>query len=68
MKNPHKPFYNVTDYFMRIKSAGRGTAHVHWFAYIKDVPEYEKVDKKLAKVYESIISCSTDVRPDYKSI
>ena len=61
-KSPHKPIHEVTDYFMRIEFAGRGTIHINWFAYLKDAPEYgHDPNETVADYYDQIISCSSDV-------
>ena len=67
VKSPHKPVHEVTDYFMRIEFAGRGTIHIHWFAYLKDAPEYgHDSNETVANYYDQIISCSSDVPQEHK--
>ena len=62
VKSPHNPIHEVTDYFMRMEFASRGTIHVHWFAYLKDAPVYEQDDNDtIAAFYDKIISCSANV-------
>ena len=67
VKSPHKLVHEVTDYFMRIEFAGRGTIHIHWFAYLKDAPEYgHDSNETVANYYDQIISCSSDVPQEHK--
>ena len=48
---------------MRLEFASRGSIHVHWFAYLKDAPQYEKASNDdIASYYDKIISCSSDVK------
>ena len=62
IKSPHNPIHEVTDYFMRIEFAGRGTIHVHWFAYLKHAPQYGHDDNAtVVDYFDMIISCSSDV-------
>ena len=69
VKSCHTPIYEVTDHFMRYEFAERGTIHVHWFAYLKDAPEYGKTDNEtIANYYCKIISCSSDVPSAHKNI
>ena len=56
----------MTDYFTRIEFASRGSIHVHWFAYLKDVPKYGGDSNELiAENFDQIISCSSDVPPEF---
>ena len=42
--------------------------HVHWFAYLKDAPVYgEDDDNAVTTYYDKIISCSSDVKPEYSN-
>ena len=67
IKSPHKPIHEVTDYFMRMEFAGRGTIHIHWFAYLKNAPDFGHSDTTVvADYYDQIISCSSDVPENYK--
>ena len=67
MKSPHAPIHQVTDYFTRYEFAERGTIHIHWFAYLKNAPEYGETDNDtVAKYYDNIISCSFDVAEEHK--
>ena len=59
IKSSYNPIHEVTDYFMRTEFAGRGTIHIHWFAYLKDAPEYGCEDNEtVANYYDDIISCT----------
>ena len=67
VKSPHNPIHQVTDYFMRIEFAGRGTIHIHWFAYLKDAPQYGcENNETVANYYDQIISCTSDVPAEFK--
>ena len=67
VKSPHNPIHEVTDYFMRMEFASRGTIHVHWFAYLNDAPLYEEADNNtIAAFYDKIISCSSNVPANKK--
>ena len=51
---------------MRLEFASRGSIHVHWFAYLKDAPQYGKASNDdIASYYDKIISCSSDVKPEH---
>ena len=68
VKSPHKPIHQVGDYFTRLEFASRGSIHVHWFAYLENVPQYGKASNDLiATYYDEIISCSSDVQPEMKT-
>ena len=67
VKSPYNPIHEVTDYFMRMEFAGRGTIHVHWFAYLKNAPVYEEdANDTVAAFYDKIISCSANVPSHHK--
>ena len=67
IKSPHNPIHEVTDYFMRIEFAGRGTIHIHWFAYLKDAPQFGYDDNAtVAGYFDMIISCSSDIPEEDK--
>ena len=67
VKSPHNPIHQVTDYFMRVEFAGRGTIHIHWFAYLKNAPQYGcENNETVANYYDQIISCTSDVPPEFK--
>ena len=67
MKSPHAPIHQVMDYFTRYEFAERGTIHIHWFAYLNNAPEYGETDNDIvAKYYDNIFSCSSDVPEDHK--
>ena len=58
-----KPIGEITDYFWRKEFATRGAIHVHWFAYVKDVPVYGEVpNSERADFHDKMISCSSDVQ------
>ena len=39
---------------------------MHWFAYLKDAPQYGKAsNNEIASYYDKIISCSSDVKPEH---
>ena len=41
--------------------------HIHWFAYLKDAPEYgHDPNETVADYYDQIISCSSDVPQEHK--
>ena len=66
VKSPHNPIHKVTDYFTRIGFASTGSIHVHWFAYLKDAPKYrEDSNEVIAEYFDQIISCSSDVPPEF---
>ena len=67
MKSTHAPVHQVTDYFPRYEFAERGTVHIHWFAYLKNAPEYGETDNDtVAKYYDDIIFFSSDVPEEHK--
>ena len=69
IKSPHNPIHEVADYFIRTEFAGRGTIHVHWFAYLKHAPQNGHDDiATVADYFEMIISCSSDVPEEKKYI
>ena len=66
VKSPHSPINRVTDYFTRIEFTSRGSIHVYWFAYLKDAPKYgEYSNEVIAEYFVQIISCSSDVPPEF---
>ena len=43
------------------------TIHIHWFAYLENAPEYGETDNDtVARFYDNIISCSSDVPEAHK--
>ena len=51
---------------MRLEIASRGSIHIHWFAHLKDAPQYgEASNDEISAYYEKIISCSSDVKSEY---
>ena len=67
VKSPHAPIHQVMDNFTRYEFAERGTIHIHWFAYLKNAPEYGDTDNDtVVKYYDNIISCSSDVPEEHK--
>ena len=42
---------------MRLEFASRGSIHVHWFAYLKDAPQYGKASNNEI--------ASSDVKPEH---
>ena len=66
LRSQHNPIGEISDYFWRYEFAKRGAIHVHWFAYLKDAPVYGEDDNDdVIRYYDKIISCSTDVKPEY---
>ena len=66
LRSEHNPIGEISDYFWRYEFAKRGAIHVHWFAYLKDAPVYGEDDNDdVIRYYDKIISCSTDVKPEY---
>ena len=62
VKSPHACINQVTEYFTRYEFAEQGTIHIHWFAYLENVPEYGETDNDtVARFCDNIISCSSDV-------
>ena len=40
---------------------------MHWFAYIRDAPQYGKVDNKIADTFnDKIISGSSDIKTEHR--
>ena len=66
LRSHHNPIGDISDYFWRYEFAKRGAIHVHAFAYLKDAPVYgEDHNDHVTRYYDNIISCSTDVKPEY---
>ena len=62
VKSPHAPIHQVTNNFTRYEFAEQGTIHIHWFVHFENAPECGETDKDtVARVYDNIISCSSDV-------
>ena len=52
---------------MVLEFASRRSVHIHWFAYIKDAPQYDEVDNEtVARFYNYITACSSDIKPEQK--
>ena len=67
IKSPHNPIHEVTDYFMRIEFAGKGTIHIHWFTYLKDAPQFGYDDNATVGGYiDMIISHLSDIPEEDK--
>ena len=68
LRSTHNPIGEISDYFWRFEFAKRGAIHVHWFAYLKDAPVYgEDDDNAVITYYDKIISCSSDIKPEYSN-
>ena len=66
LRSQHNPIGDISDYFWRYEFAKQGAIHVHAFAYLKDAPAYgEDHNDHVTRYYDNIISCSTDVKPEY---
>ena len=67
VKGPYKPILEITDFFMRLEFASRGSVHIHRFAYMKDALQYGEVgNETVAGFYDKIIFCSSDIKEEHK--